>query len=163
MATAKIEFPPLLSEGLHPMSLADVKRICVSEFPLSKRREPIMTSLEALLAALSSAAVKAQVWIDGSFLTKKIDPDDVDLVVVLQEEDFLLAWANPTGKDVLERIVRKEFTNPVKCDSYISLEYPLETPRHALGQKQRDYWLKTFGESRSGDKKGMAVIEVPIT
>ncbi len=122
-----------------------------------------MTSLEALLAALSSAAVKAQVWIDGSFLTKKIDPDDVDLVVVLQEEDFLLAWANPTGKDVLERIVRKEFTNPVKCDSYISLEYPLETPRHALGQKQRDYWLKTFGESRSGDKKGMAVIEVPIT
>ena len=145
------------------MSLADVKRICVSEFPLSKRREPIMTSLEALLAALSSAAVKAQVWIDGSFLTKKIDPDDVDLVVVLQEEDFLLAWANPTGKDVLERIVRKEFTNPVKCDSYISLEYPLETPRHALGQKQRDYWLKTFGESRSGDKKGMAVIEVPIT
>jgi hypothetical protein len=83
-------------------------------------------------------------------------------VVVLQEQDFLVAWANPTAKDVLERIAKQEFTNPVKCDSYINLEYPSGSPRHAFGQKQRDYWLKTFGESRSGDKKGMAVVEVPI-
>ena len=121
-----------------------------------------MHSLESLLAGLSSAAVKAQVWIDGSFLTNKIDPDDVDLVVAIQEQDFLLAWATPTGKLMLERIARKEFANPIKCDSYINLEYPPGSPRYAFGQKQRDYWLKTFGEARNGEKKGMAVLEVPI-
>ena len=162
MAAAKTEFPPLLSDGLHPMSLADLKRLCVAEFPLSKRRDPIMRSLESLLAGLSGAAIKAQVWIDGSFLTKKIDPDDVDLVVAVQEQDFLQSWADPAGRDVLERIARKEFTNPVKCDSYINLEFPPGSPRYAFGQKQRDYWLKTFGESRGGEKKGMAVVEVPI-
>lgn len=162
MPGAKTEFPALLSEGLHPMSLADLKRLCVTEFPLSKRRESIMRSLESLLAALTSAAINAQVWIDGSFLTKKIDPDDIDLVVVLQDRDFRLAYATPMGKDVLERIARRQFTNPVKCDSYFTLEYPPGNPNHAVGQDQRNYWLKTFGESRSGEKKGMAVIEVPI-
>jgi hypothetical protein len=137
---AKPEFPPLLAEGLHAMSLADLKRLCVTEFPLSKRREPIMRSLESLLAALTGAAIKGQVWIDGSFLTGKIDPEDVDLVVVLQEQDFRLAWATLTGKDVLERIAKRQFTNPVKCDSYVNLEYANGSPKYALGQKQRDYW-----------------------
>jgi hypothetical protein len=159
---AKPEFSPLLPEGLHFMSLADLKQLCVTEFPLSKRREQIVSSLESMLAELSGIAIKGQVWINGSFLTKKIDPNDVDLVVVLQEQDFQVAWTNPIGKDVLERVARQQFTNPVKCDSYITLEFPLGSPQHTVGQKQRDYWLKTFGQSRSGEKKGIAVVEVPI-
>jgi len=135
----KTEFPPLLADGLHQMSVAELKQLCVMEFPLSKRREAIMRSLESLLAGLSSATVKAQVWIDGSFLTKKIDPDDVDLVVVIQEQDFSLSMTIPVRRDALVRIVKQEFTIPVKCDSYLNIEYPQGHSRYGLGQKQRTY------------------------
>lgn len=157
----KIEFPPLLAEGLHRMSLGDLKRLCVVGFPLSKRRESIMRALESLLAELSGVSIRAEVWINGSFLTKKIDPDDVDLVVVVQEQEQDLPTAS-AGKDVLVRIARQNFTNPIKCDSYLNVEYPPESPRYILGQKQRSYWLKQFGESRGGGKKGLAVLGVPI-
>ena len=122
-----------------------------------------MRSLESLVAGLSSAAVKAQVWIDGSFLTKKIDPDDVDLLVVIQEQDFSMGMTIPVKRDALMHIVKQEFTIPAKCDSYLSIEYPPGHIRHALGQKQRVYWLKQFGESRSGEKKGIAFLDVPLT
>ena len=135
----KAEFPPLLADGLHQMSVAELKQLCVIGFPLSKRREAVMRSLESLLTALSDAAIKAEVWINGSFLTNKIDPDDVDLVVVIQQQHWP---ADPGGKDVLASVVRQTFTNPLKCDSYLNIEYPAAHPRYALGQKQREYWLK---------------------
>jgi len=118
-----------------------------------------MRALESLLAELSRTGIRAEVWINGSFLTKKIDPDDVDLVVVVQEQDLPAA---PAGKDVLIRIARQDFTNPIKCDSYLNVEYPAGSPRYTLGQEQRSYWLKQFGESRGSEKKGLAVLGVPI-
>ena len=141
------------------MSVADLSELCVTRFPLSKRRESIMHSLEALLANLSSAGVKAEAWINGSFLTEKIDPDDVDLVVLVQQPDWP---SDQGGKEALARVARQEFKNPLKCDSYLSIEYPAGHPLNAFGLKQRDYWLKQFGESRGGTNKGLAVLDIPI-
>jgi hypothetical protein len=121
-----------------------------------------MLSLESLLVQLSSVGIQAQVWIDGGFMTKKIDPDDVDLVVVIQAPEFEAAMGVPAKKAVIVGIVKQQFTRPVKCDSYLNLEYPPDSPRYTFGQKQRDYWLKTFGESRRGEKKGIAVLKVPV-
>ena len=155
----KAEFPPLLAAGLHKMSFAGLKELCITGFPLSNRRESIMRSLEILLLGLSGAAIKAEAWINGSFLTQRIDPDDVDLVVVVQQQDWP---TDPAGKEVLARVARQDFKNPIKCDSYLSIEYPSGHARYAFGQKQRDYWLKQFGESRGGEAKGLAVLDVPI-
>jgi hypothetical protein len=96
------------------MTLADLRKACVDAFVLSRRRDPIMQSLEAKCLAISGALLRAEVWVDGSFLTHKIDPDDVDVVVVYNE---LSGGGTPEQLNIIDRIDKKSFQFPVVCDS----------------------------------------------
>lgn len=156
----KPEFPPLLAPGRHTMTRDELRALCVTHpvFSISKRRPDIMASLENLLNALSTESIHSEVWVDGSFLTQKIEPDDVDLVVVLQEADFP---KSPAGLALLRRIAGKAFTNPVPCDSYIHVDFPSASPHFKVSEVMRAYWIKQFCFSRSDQMKGLAVIATP--
>ena len=39
----------------------------------------LMTCLESIIENLCKAGMSGELWVDGSFLTEKIDPDDIDL------------------------------------------------------------------------------------
>lgn len=153
----KEEFPPLLSEGLHLMELEQLKEMCVAKFPLSRTREPIMIGLQRLVAELEGRGVETAVWVDGSFVTEKINPEDADVVLCTDgsvfdegtdEQRAILHTVNANLKDALNR------------DSYLSLEYPQGHPLHEEGQRLRRYWLRQFGTSRSDQPKGIAVVRV---
>ena len=155
----KQEFPPLLQEGLHPMTLAELRALCVGRFPLSARREPIMRSLEAMCFALSSSLVKGEVWVDGSFLTQKIEPDDVDVIVVLPSG----VNGTPEQKSVIARVDAQDFKFPIPCDSYTNIQYPEGHKKYWFGEFMRAYWIKQFGFARSlQTMKGIAVIRTPL-
>jgi len=55
---------PNITLGLHPMTLDQVKALCVSGFSGSARRELIFAGLTAFLKELSTAGVLGRVWID---------------------------------------------------------------------------------------------------
>lgn len=74
---AKAEFPPLLPAGFHDMDLHRLRALCVDAFPLSRRREPLMELVGEICSELTSVSLYTEVWVDGSFLTAKIEPDDV--------------------------------------------------------------------------------------
>jgi len=40
-----------------------------------------MTGLEAVLGSLNGMGFKLEAWVNGSFLTEKINPDDSDIAV----------------------------------------------------------------------------------
>lgn len=84
LGTGKVEFPPLLSAGFHEMLLPALRQLCVDGFPLSTTRAGLMGGIEAICASLSTALIPASVWINGSFMTQKIDPNDVDLAVKMR-------------------------------------------------------------------------------
>ena len=75
------DYEPLLTEGMHYRTLDELRDRCVATFPLSSTRPGLMANLDSAIARLNSAGVPGEVWIDGSFLTAKIDPADVDLVL----------------------------------------------------------------------------------
>ena len=78
----KPEFPPLLDVGLHQMTMAELRGLCVDRFAdRAISREPIMSGLEALLRKLKDGGIVGNLWVDGSFLTQKSDPGDVDLLL----------------------------------------------------------------------------------
>src|SRR5687768_4916634 len=79
----KAEFPALLPGGFHSLTVAELRARCVDDFPLSKTRPKIMASLEAAIARVKAANIPADLWIDGSFITRKIDPSDVDLAIIV--------------------------------------------------------------------------------
>lgn len=82
-----IDLPPLLGPGLHSLTLTELQRLAVEDrrFRLSSTRPRIMRGVWDLCACLSRWGVGEEVWIDGSFLTEKINPKDADLVLVLAE------------------------------------------------------------------------------
>lgn len=90
MNPEKIDYTPLLSAGLHPHTLESFKELTVKPFPDSKRREPLWSNLSVYLDLLEATGLKARVWLDGSFVTEKIEPDDIDLVVVGDLQSFPL-------------------------------------------------------------------------
>ena len=62
---------PLLPPGRHVMSMSNLFKIAVANFPTSKARSILFAELERLHADLDNAGVLCELWIDGSFFTKK--------------------------------------------------------------------------------------------
>jgi hypothetical protein len=157
LGTGKIEFPPLLPAGLHEMFLPALRQLCVDGFPLSTVRAALMGGIEAVCGSLSAALIPAQVWIDGSFMTRKIDPADADLAVRLS----YAALPNPGPEQLalIGRITGQQFPG---CDSYVFVEYPAGHPRHGAGDMMRAYWQRQFGFTRTDQFKGVAVIRTPF-
>lgn len=145
--------------GLHEITLDGLRQMCHLDFPLSKTRESILNGLVDFLVKLRAAAITSgEVWIDGSFLTRKIDPQDVDFVVCVDAD----VYDNGTveQKAFMDSIANDDWKSPNFCDCYLSLAWPAGHALHNEGELNREYWKKQFGTSRNGDPKGMAVIRL---
>ena len=117
-----------------------------------------MRGLEEVVERLVRTGVKGELWIDGSFLTEKIHPEDVDLLL-RPGQDFLV-----TATDEQKAVV-KWFNSNLKashhCDSYVFYEYPPSDPLFNENEWMHAYWVKQYGWSRGLDMKGIALVAVP--
>jgi hypothetical protein len=133
--------------------------MCVINFPLSSTRTTIMDGLKQILDLIRATSINSgSVWIDGSFLTAKIDPNDVDFVVCVDAD----IYDNGTVEQqaILDSIANDDLKSSHGCDCYVSLAWPTGHALHAEGQRNRDYWKRQFGNSRSGDAKGIAALNL---
>lgn len=158
MPSSKPEFPPLLAVGFHEMTLGELRESCVAHFALSTTRNRIMAGLEAVVEAVCRTRIAAEVWIDGSFLTEKTDPEDVDVVFRVQ------AAVYDRGTDDVRNVldwINSNLKASHECDTYIFYEWPMNDPHHSIGVRMYDYWSSQFGSSRRGEGKGIAVVRIP--
>lgn len=143
-------------EGLHQFAVEHPK------FRLSSTRAKIMQNLWIVAGCLCRWQIRADLWIDGSFLTEKIDPDDVDLLIVV-EEGFA-ASAAPEQLSIMEWLCEDK-NQPAKAaflfDSYANYKTFDIDPGHQDYLALDLYWRSQFGISRRGEEKGMALISVP--
>lgn len=155
MAGDKEEFPPLLGPGFYDLGIDGVRRLCVERFPDSVTRPSIMEKLTKVVELIQSNGMRGQVWINGSFLTNKLNPDDSDIVLVVMAEEYLKfnqeqrafwAWFRDT-----------DLKPSMRCDNYAFIR---EGSAH--GEWNYAYWLRQFGFSRADEMKGLAVIKIPF-
>lgn len=151
----KPEFPPLLRPGRHEMSLEAVRRLCVARFPDSVTRPGLMLKLNSALEMLNRNGMRGKVWIDGSFLTEKLNPDDVDLI--LWVESAVFRALAPQQRAFLEWFRTESLWDQYRIDNY-AVVYD-ETV--AEGEYMYAYWLRQFGFSRGHEMKGLAVVTLP--
>lgn len=78
----KREFPNLLSPGFHHFAIDDLEPMFVTPFIASTRRVLLLRGLLDFIDDVTKLGIVGELWFDGSFVTQKTDPDDVDLVVV---------------------------------------------------------------------------------
>ena len=72
-----------LPVGIHDCSLADV-RARFGSFQRSDARPRLCARLEELVVAMQRSALFEVLLLDGSFVTAKTAPNDIDLVAVLR-------------------------------------------------------------------------------
>jgi len=152
------DFPPLLPLGFHPKTVTELRQMCVDGFPLSTTRAGIMAGFESVVDRLVKSWVVGDLWVDGSFLTEKIDPKDVD--VVLRIGAGLYNTGLPEQRDAVNWIIANQKAT-LKRDTYALMEYPPDDPLYTEGEWWRAYWHVKWGFSRDEDPKGIAVISLP--
>lgn len=154
----KDEFPPILALGFHRMSLADIRGICVNRFPDSITRPGIMDGLEAVVGLLNATGFHLEVWVNGSFMTHKFNPDDSDITAKVRGEEY--DAASVQQQEQLNWFNATDLRPDYKCDCYVFPEYSDGHPLYDFGQWRRAYWLEKFGYSRAEDPKGLAVKQI---
>lgn len=152
------DFPPLIPVlGFHHLSLGDIEQVCVDPFPLSTSRPAIMSGLRTFVQRLEEDGVKGKLWIDGSFLTEKIDPKDVDILLLYDGVAYNTGAV--AAHDRVDWVIANQ-KDTLKCDSYILMQYPTGHPLHTEGEWWYAYWHHKWGFSREDDPKAIVVLEL---
>jgi hypothetical protein len=153
----KVEYPPLLGLGFHPTTIEDLRKLCVDAFPLSKKRPDIMDNLETVLSELTKHKIEGEVWIDGSFTTEKIEPEDSDILVYVSGE--FLDNATPEQHNLIATI-SSNLKAKYMCDSYVLPYYPEGHQWYNEVEWWKAYWIRQFGFTRKDEPKGIAVVRL---
>ncbi|WP_279358197.1 DUF6932 family protein [Methylobacterium indicum] len=149
------DFPCLFDLGFHSLSLDDIHKACVDGFPLSESRPVIMSGLREFIDKLKISGIVGKIWIDGSFITQKIDPKDVDLVLIFDGTIY------DSGDDKLRSTidwVNSNLKKALKCDSYVCMQYPKGHPLHEEGLWWYAWYHKRWGFDREDEPKGIVVV-----
>lgn len=152
-------YPPLLAVGFHAMSVLEIRQLCVehARFLLSGRRARIMDNLATLIEGLRVIGIRGKVWIDGSFLTEKIEPNDVDIVLELDDATWT-ALSPHQRADIQWLRTTEEIQKEYNCDSHVLVLWPSGHPEHAEGEWLRAFYHKLFGWDEFYEMKGIAII-----
>jgi hypothetical protein len=154
----KEEFPPLLTAGFHMLTLAQLRELCVGPFSLSRTRASLMDNLERICDKLLEAGVIGELWVDGSFLTNKIDPSDID--IVLRAESAFFEGASKLTQEAM-RWVDTNLKNEYSCDSHVFLDWPeAQHGAYELGEWFRRKYIRLFSLSRTDVVKGIALVSL---
>ncbi|MEH6652009.1 MAG: hypothetical protein V7707_18460 [Motiliproteus sp.] len=146
----EMEYPALLEAGMHNMTLSDLKSVFVEPFENVERREKLLNRFEEFIARLKDVPINMEVWIDGSFATKKEHPRDIDLVVVRAQDEVNKL---PIEKQlILKELFQDQKTTKLRyeCDAYFVID----------NMNDKSYWRGLFGFDRNEKPKGIARIKV---
>lgn len=141
----------ILAPGIHDLTEPELENHFLSGFTESGTRAELIDNLKQFLAALSALGIEFEVWLDGSFTTLKMDPNDIDLVAFAsaKEIETLAPDKQSLAKTLLGNNVA--IRQNLKLDVYFSAIENAEW---------RSYWRGWFGFDRNESPKGIARLKV---
>lgn len=149
----KADAPPLLQAGLHHLTSHALKELAVDAFPDDSRRRMLFSKFLAWRDALRQLGVSGTVWLDGSFMTKKQNPDDIDLVF----------WSPQLERTLTddERHVLQSLFDKAICRAQYDLDVYIEDPPSNRLIHEHAYWKGMFGFCHDGrTAKGIAEVVI---
>lgn len=151
----------LLADGLHKMTLDKLEYACCGhKFTTSQNRIKIMRGLREFVSHLEQAGFSGEVWVNGSFMTDKFQPEDAD--VVFRVHASAVDIATDEQKAIIERLAsRKNRELIFECHTQVWELCPEGHPRHYHSSTLDPYWQNQFGKTGGGDgTKGIAVLQI---
>lgn len=145
----------MLPAGLHDCSVEDFIAVFVDNFPTSQRRKIIVDTLWDFAQDVFAIGIPCEFWVDGSFVTTKVNPNDADLVLFMQIPNM-----NILGPQLAA--FRQKYAGVL--DIYFAYAVSSENQQQANPadyQKfvnNRNYWRGQFGFDRTDSPKGIVRI-----
>jgi hypothetical protein len=143
-----------LDAGLHPMGSVDIEKAFVASFPHSSTRKKIFAGYCHHYSELAAIISHFEQYLDGSFISNKNDPGDIDLVVLI--DATVVDALTPAQQAKLRELLNSAVARPkFGCDTYFCPVYPKGHPHENEARAQRKYWLGEFGYDRIDVPKGI--------
>lgn len=148
MAIPQLDENGHLPPGVHEASLAEIRKR-FGQFRETDRRVELCTKLDAFVREANESGIVKALIIDGSFVTSKAQPGDVDLIVVLREPLDLAAELRPDQYNVVS-------AKRVKARYRFDVLYSTQAP------ETLDPLVEFFGQVRGRPelRKGILRIEL---
>ena len=149
-----------LTPGIHSYKMQEFEQQFVKDFTSSISRSKIYNNFTEWMEKLLSIVPPRYIWLDGSFLTQKVDPNDIDLVVFYYPEDIPDEQQANQLKDMINVVSRS-----YDCDAYLCLSFEQWEPERVAQIPNQNvtimqtYWQGQFGFDRSRQPKGMVHID----
>jgi hypothetical protein len=148
----------LIPDNIIRSTLKELEHVFVEKIPTESRKKHFESYLNYSkeLKKLCGNSELIQ-WIDGSFITKKENPNDIDLVTFLDFEStksiyhLLGNFKEPLSKTVYG------------VDAYILYTYSQNDKRYFFQQSDRAYWIDRFTKTktnRRGQKFKKGFLEI---
>jgi hypothetical protein len=115
-----------------------------------------MSNLETKIDEINRQGIPGQIWIDGSFLTEKLNPDDADIALFVSNSNFHAL--SPSQRRFFDDFRGASLYDQFKIDNYGIILDPSAPNSHWW----HAYWLRQFGFSRSDELKGILLVSVPF-
>jgi hypothetical protein len=84
----KKEYVPLLEKGFKEIALWQLDSIFLDPFGENDQRKQLINRLNAYISEFLYLNLNAELWIDGSFTTHKPEPQDIDVVFLLDVSEI---------------------------------------------------------------------------
>lgn len=140
-----MEFDPLYPAGFHDINFDSLDEIFVTPFEDSDRRKYLTDRFRAYFEKFSELEINAEIWLDGSYSTKKPEPGDMDILIVFDVNEVNNL---PMGKrPLLQELFNRELSK---------IRYSIDVlllPSNDVNK--RSYWRGWFGFSRNEQPKGI--------
>ena len=146
-----------LPAGIHQCTINEFREVFVDGFPTTQRRDELFKKLMSFFSDLIRFDCFPEAFVDGSYVTNKVNPNDIDVVVFLHYSTLL----SPTAKTAIQHL--KTLYNPfldiyyavAVCDENESMINPT-----LYGDiiNKRNYWRGQFGFDRADLPKGIVLI-----
>ncbi len=134
-----------------PSSLAALESV----FCFTAQRNALYANLVDLLATIQAlVSGEVEVWVNGSFISKKLIPNDIDIVFFIDYQAF----------ELLEKqfVQYSGFTYKQRTglDCYFVRTYPTTHPYHFRYEFDRIEYLHLFSKTRRKQPKGFVSINL---
>lgn len=139
---SKADHTPVLPPGIHKLTLEELRSVLVDPFPHDTQRTELYRRLEHWISKLRDLKTGAILWIDGSFVTRKFGPNDIDCVMW---DPHFVADVSDTERSQVRWLVSRPTAR-----SLYGLDLYLESPMPAERLHRQAYWRGLFGFQHSG-------------
>ena len=138
----------LLPPGMHPCTLPDVEEAMVKPFGTSQTRGRIFNGLSRYLADCQTHGISGRIWLDGSFVTGKNDPGDVD-VISLVSADLIRRLDAADQTFALHTLKGGEATKPqYDVHSFAVVSVPKSHAAYLAQAQEIAKWINFFRRTK---------------